>query len=812
MGGDAPFHHRATLKQKNKSFKSKHATKSTLRDKSKGKIQRVPIKGKVMRTINKIDRKNSAKVEQRKKREEQAMVKRLFSGRFKVPKLVAVVPLCSNINTSELVSNVFKSANKEYIGDSVINTIEIENFKQSFKIVELERNYMDILDAAKVADYLVLAMSAVEEVDEFGKNILTAIQAQGTPTVVAIVQHTEKIESTKEVTGIKKSLLSFVNYFFPSVSQVYTSSTPSEAAHIVRNIANTLPEPVSWRNKRPYITAESVNFVETTDQNEMSLENDLEGGNKKDIGDLEIIGYVRGANLSANRLIHIPNHGNFQIKSIYNCPQVSGKAKHGEMDIESGFGQADGELISVPDPENQDDLISSNIPDTMNNEQTWPEENDDEYWKTKMAQMEADEQEILKKHTKRDEDQMVDDSEIVEEEEEEYEDIEVDEQGNVVDGESKAVKDAKSELPDAEESQNMLEEYLKSRSKQSNEDKEFPDEVDTPLDVPAHIRFARYRGLQSFRTSPWDPYENLPLDYARIFQLQNPKNIMRSATKSLENAPVTVGTRVKLVLQKVPKSVIDSLSGNNSLKNKLFNVYGLLQYENKMTVMHYLVRRHQDYNDPIKSKDPLVLHCGFRKMIVNPIYSQFGNNKSSNNVYKFERFFQPNGLSIATVFAPITFGNMPVLMYLPESHQKNVVSGDPMEIQGKSKVAGGMEVDGGDSEGITNYPTLVATGSIHSIDPTRIIAKRIMLTGLPYKINKRTATIRFMFYNPVDINYFKPIQLSTKYGKHGHITESLGTHGYMKCRFNGPIKGMDTICMNLYKRVYPKWTTKLVEM
>lgn len=95
------------------------------------------------------------------------------------------------------------------------------------------------------------------------------------------------------------------------------------------------------------------------------------------------------------------------------------------------------------------------------------------------------------------------------------------------------------------------EEGLK-RYREARANEMFPDEVDTPLDTAARIRsaglrlgffitvsflikclslslrpgccprrFQRYRGLKSFRSSPWDPMENLPLDYSRIFQFQS---------------------------------------------------------------------------------------------------------------------------------------------------------------------------------------------------------------------------------------------------------------------------------------------------
>jgi pre-rRNA-processing protein TSR1 len=46
-------------------------------------------------------------------------------------------------------------------------------------------------------------------------------------------------------------------------------------------------------------------------------------------------------------------------------------------------------------------------------------------------------------------------------------------------------------------------------------------QVETPGNMRASVRFAKYRGLKSWRTSTWDPREELPPEYARVFAFEN---------------------------------------------------------------------------------------------------------------------------------------------------------------------------------------------------------------------------------------------------------------------------------------------------
>ncbi|KAJ2015313.1 ribosome biogenesis protein tsr1, partial [Coemansia sp. S610] len=466
-----------------------------------------------------------------------------------------------------------------------------------------------------------------------------------------------------------------------------------------------------------------------------------------------------------------------------------------------------------------DSLVEANEPNTLTNEQTWPEDEEMNGWNERMQEMEEEESRMAAAKDKRtitvpkgtstyqaswiaatqgddnesddsdassDEDDDMDsgsDDGSEEEDEEEYEEMVVGADGKIVSASDDEHDDEASDkddgLPTAEEEALQLKAYLKERERQNRDDVNFPDEVDTPMEVSARERFARFRGLQSFRTSPWDPYENLPLDYARIFQFESFKRTQQRVLRVAADSAAKSGMRIRIVLRAAPAEIAASYN-----PSRPFVAFGLMQHEHQMSVVHFTVMRSEGYSEPVRSKDPLVAHFGFRRYNVRPLFSQHSlGGSNTNGVHKFERFLKPGVVSVGTVYAPIQFGTVPVSLYLPTPAATSDMAGV--------------------------IPTLVGTGSSLEVNPSRILAKRIILTGAPFKIHKRSAVIRYMFFSPEDVNWFKPVQLHTKHGRTGHIFESLGTHGYMKCVFDGPIKQMDTVCMNLYKRVYPKWNTSL---
>jgi pre-rRNA-processing protein TSR1 len=226
------------------------------------------------------------------------------------------------------------------------------------RILPVERNVMDILDIAKIADYLILVTSAVEEVDHFGMLVLSSIKAQGVPVILHAVQHLSHVSTTKQAT-VKKSLSSFMSHHFPEALKIFDVESNQEISHLLRVIASQSPKKISWRDQYAYMVAEEAKYLPD--------------------GSLSIIGHVRGQSWNIDRIVHIPNVGEVRVASIRKMV----KSNRSDMDMDDSL------LIN----DKNEPIIAFKDLDPLEGEQTWPDDEEMAHYND-LAMTETSDQEM----------------------------------------------------------------------------------------------------------------------------------------------------------------------------------------------------------------------------------------------------------------------------------------------------------------------------------------------------------------------------------------------------------------------------------
>lgn len=763
-------HRPGPLHQTNKAHKGgRHSRKSSATSEIKNKALIKPGQ-----KLKREERLNQANQERKLKRERVIEEKRKLGTDNQPPLLIGVLDLYDNSCQSFFTKiqdlrdekdqrdQEGRKARKDQ--KHVKSELIVENsnervlyvtsskLKMRFKLIALDsRNFDETLDLIKSLDLLLMLHKPgrVESSQIFNKSeLLRAIRIHCLPTIIHVMEGIADNGgnySAKVLTETKRALRSEINE--DKMHSIERIQDFEQLFHLVGNCKRQLSQ---FKDARATVVPDKVELVENS---------------------LTYVGHIRKKALSPNDLVHIVGYGDFQIKKIDILTDTIGKDLADEMTIIQTY---------LPDPMKQEDLEQENKLDELVGEQTWTTAEELERYRKivktvtpgtsdyQLSWLLGESDDGTDSHGSSDDESDTRMKDIVEE----------DEDDDIPDDASSDGIDEHASQQDEEISPMDVEEYDKNHSKdkelkileklkEARLDEMFPDEVDTPANIPARLRFAKYRGLKSFRTSPWDPEENLPPDYSRIFQFHNFHQTKRRVLDAQKEEGAEPGQYVRVYLSNVPEEI------SNSIRSKTVapNLIGLLKHERKMTVMNILIKRVADSNlrNPIKSKEELTFYVGFRKFKARPLFT----THSISSKFKYERFLRDDVAMVATIYAPITFPPAPVLVFR------------------------------------TNYKNekeLVASGSVLDSDPKRLIVKRIRLSGHPFKIHSKSAVVRFMFFDSEDVMYFKPVELTSKYSRRGHITEPLGTHGHMKCSFDKKIRSDDCIFMNLYKRVFPKWT------
>lgn len=142
--------------------------------------------------MSKLERRNQAKQKRLNSNAQHSHATSIFAGRDGAPRIIAVVPLCEDVSAKEAVRKLNEAVDvqveESLLEDGQARRVHVERFKQNVSYVVMQRDLLAVLDACRLADFVLFVLSAKEEVDAMGEMLLKSVESQGISNVLAVAQ------------------------------------------------------------------------------------------------------------------------------------------------------------------------------------------------------------------------------------------------------------------------------------------------------------------------------------------------------------------------------------------------------------------------------------------------------------------------------------------------------------------------------------------------------------------------------------------------------------------------------------------------
>lgn len=235
------------------------------------------------------------------------------------PPLVVVVQGPHGVGCSTIIQSLVKHYTRHTLKDVAGPVTVVAGKKRRITFIECPDDLPGMIDAAKVADLVLLAVDGSFGFEMETFEFLNILQTHGFPKVMGVMTHLDGFKDSKRLKKTKKRLKQrFWSEVYDGAKLFYLSGLGAgdryprrEVLNLARFISVAKTRPLSWRLAHPYVVADRIEDV--TDPALVAAD---PTANRS----VALFGYLRGANLRAGQRAHIAGAGDYGTATVTALP------------------------------------------------------------------------------------------------------------------------------------------------------------------------------------------------------------------------------------------------------------------------------------------------------------------------------------------------------------------------------------------------------------------------------------------------------------------------------------------------------------